>query len=84
MTARTDQTRQAVSTRRRYRSKPVIGVVATVVALWLGLTAPAVSPAAPITPTQQTSSAVGVPTVSAPVVDQPFVFDRGRGGGGRR
>jgi len=89
MTSATEQTRPADQARgvsrgrRRYRSKPVIGMLATVLALWLGLTAPAVSPVAPVTPTQQASPAVGAPVVDQ-AVDQPIVVDHGRGGRGRR
>lgn len=84
MTDLPGQARHAAAPRRNH-SKPVIGALATVLAIWLGLTAPSVSPVAPA---PRVAPAVVVQQV-APVpgnqdrIDQTLGFD-GRGGGGRR
>ena len=79
----TDTTVHVAIPRRRSRSKPVITAVATLLALWFGLTAPAVSPvAAAVTPTS-ISPAVSDLTVNQ-TVDPPFVVDRRPAGRGPR
>lgn len=83
MTAATDPARpDAPAQLRTERTKWLIGAVATLLALWLGLTAPAVSPVAPATSTststQQVSSTAGGQELDLPAPDD------GVGGGGRR
>ena len=64
--------------RQRPRSTAVIGALAVLLALWLGLAAPAQSPVAPSPGTQ----AVPAGDSTGPDLDLPF--GDGRGGRGRR
>lgn len=64
MTVTAVQPRHGRPARHRHRSKPVIAVLTTALGLWLGLTAPSVSPVAPPLP--------GSPQVVA-AVDQSVV-----------
>jgi hypothetical protein len=88
MSATTNPGFRAASARRPDRSRVAIAVLATVLALWLGLTAPASSPVAAATPTQQVTPAADVPDADQDGVQlfgfDLFGFDRGRDGRGRR
>ena len=64
--------------RQRPRSTTVIGTLAVLLALWLGLAAPAQSAVAPPPGTQAVPAGDG----TAPDLDLPF--GDGRGGRGRR
>jgi hypothetical protein len=82
MTAATDQVRHAAPA-RGHRSKPVIAGLTVMIALWLGLTAPAVSPVAAAARPQQAAPAVLDQTVDQDLAP-PVGSNRGLGGRGRR
>lgn len=90
MTAATDPGHAPGPARRRNLSKPVIGVLTTSLALWLGLTAPTTSPVAPATAATAATGPVPPTTVEPDVdpVDPALVAggrsarsDRGQGQG---
>ena len=67
------------------RSRVVIATLAVLGALWMGFTAPAVSPVSGPPPAGQPVAPVAVVRdVAPPTVDQPFVLGDGRPGRGRR
>ncbi len=56
---------------RANRSKAVVGVLTTLLGLWLGLTAPSVSPVAPVAPVQQVVPAAFGQAVAPPLAVAP-------------
>jgi hypothetical protein len=81
MSAAIDPAPMLLRAQRRHRSTRVVGALAALLALWLGLTARAVSPVAPSVPVQQVVPAAVNQAVAPPVVVDP---GPGLGGDGRR
>jgi len=67
------------------RSSVVLATLAVLGALWMGLTAPAVSPVAgPPSAGQPVAPVAVVQDITPPAVDEPFVLRDARPGRGRR